>query len=368
MPAEGWIAHLQTTAPDYMKGAEDLTIRNRRYLRKMKERGRIMYSQDSNEKKWDVEFREPAPSTYTGGLTLDFEDTDLYRQLSITWRGYARGDSMTEQERLEQQGDHAIVRRYDQKIPRLVNAMGNHICGELYVDGSTAANANRFEGVNTFMGQGTCAAGDIVCQPDGTYGGRATDLASEGGSWSDTLTTQPNSTISTDWPTGQGDAEYDFLAPKIVNWSSTGWQTGGTTWEENCERAIRRLALWCIHGSGDDGKPDEIVLGDDLYAGYLDHMAAKGRQMYPVPANQDFGFNGVQQEGVPIVMDFDCPAGEGYALNYKKMALLLLGSSLFMPDGPTWYPQKRSYIFSVACYGNMRYWSPKFFGKLKGIA
>jgi len=370
---EGWIGHITTMAPTWARGAEDLTARNRRYFGRLRERGRVMTNQHPEDFYWDVEFRDPLVETYYGGGIIDFSDSDLYRQLRIGTRGYISQDAMTEEERLQQNGDAAILKRYDRKIPALLSAMEKNASAELYIDGSAAGNGRRYEGLETFMGAGTCATDDIICQPNGAYGGKDTDLGGEGGSWSTALTTKPNSTIATDWPYGQGDAEYDYMAPKMLNWSSTGWGTGGTSFEDNCERAVRALAIWCTHGNGPENRPSEIILSADLYNSYLNHMASKGRTIIPIAANTDYGmnaqrWNGIMQEGWQIIHDYDCPAGKGYAVNYDKMALMLLGSQLFMPDGPRWVPERRSYIFSVASYGNLRYWSPKHFGKLQAFA
>lgn len=371
---EGWIGHVMTMAPQWYKGAEDLTGRNRRYLRKLRERGRVMYNADPEEFYWDLEFRDPAVETYVGGALIDFSDTDLYRQLSISRRGYVASDTMTEEDKLAQQTGAAILKRYDKKFPQLMRGMENVACGDLYIDGGATGNNRRFEGVETFLGDdGATTSADILARPSDTYGGLSTVPASEGGSWSTALATKPNATLATDWPYGQGDSEYDFMSPKLCNYSSTGWNTGDTTFESNCERAIRALAIWCTHGNGEGGMPSEIVLSADLYEKYLNHNAAKGRAILPFPANMDWGINaqkydGINQEGWKIVHDYDCPAGKGYALNYDKMQMMMLGSQMYLPDGPNWDPYRRSYLFSVACYGNIRYWSPKFFGKLAAYA
>ena len=102
--ANEWIGVIHTTAPKYLSGAADNTIRKRLILSLLKQKGRIKFNENSYQCNWDVEFKEQPVEAYGDGGTLNFSRHDLYRQLNVDWRGYKATDLMTEKERLMNDG------------------------------------------------------------------------------------------------------------------------------------------------------------------------------------------------------------------------------------------------------------------------
>ena len=371
--ANEWIGVIHTTAPKYLSGAADNTIRKRLVLSLLKKKGRIKFNESSYECNWDVEFKEQPVEAYGDGGTLNFSRHDLYRQLNIDWRGYKATDLMTEKERLMNDGALAIVRRYDKIMPKLMRSLNNKFCGELFIDGYASGNENRLHGLESFMGIGTVADTDRVAQPSDTYGGKSTAVANEGGTWSTDLAAaaRPNATIATDWPDGNGDAEYDFMSPKLINYGAASgdpWGTGAGTWEANSERALRQSTIWLTHGAGVEGRPDLYLLAGDLFYTYLNKQSGKQRINIPHKGAQDLGFDDVlNQEGVMIQSDFDVPAGTGYGLNIDQLELSSLDNVLFASRGPEFDIKTDSWLFMVGFFGNARY-NPKYFSKFKDYA
>lgn len=359
-----WIGVVNETAPKFLQGAADNTIRKRLLLAMLKKYGRIKFNENSMTCTWDIEFAEQPVESYGDAGQITFDRSDLLRQLTIDWRGYKATDMMTEKERMMNSGDVQIVDRYGRIMPSLTRAMTNKFGGELFIDGNAAGNGNRLHGLKSFTGAGTVASGDRIAQPSDTYAGRSTALAAEGGSWTATLSTKPNSTVATDWPDGNGDASYDFMSPKLVNTSSTGWGTGSTSWQDNCEKVLRQTTIWLTRTAGMEGRPTVYEVASDMYYGYCNHQEAKQRVLIPHKEADDLGFPDVlNQEGVMIQHDFDCPANTGYGLNVNQMELASLDKVLFGSRGPTYDIKSDAYLFMVGFFGNARY-NPKYFAEL----
>ena len=372
--ANEWIGVIHTTAPKYLSGAADNTIRKRLILSLLKQKGRIKFNENSYQCNWDVEFKEQPVEAYGDGGTLNFSRHDLYRQLNVDWRGYKATDLMTEKERLMNDGALAIVRRYDKIMPKLMRSLNNKFCAELFIDGYASGNENRLHGLESFMSfdSGETLAADRVAKPNDTYGGKSTAVADQGGTWSTNLsgvTNIPNHDIATDWPDGNGDPEYDYLTPKLVNWSSTSWGTSSATdWETNSERALRQSTIWSSIGAGDEGKPDLYLMAGNLFYAYLNKQSGKQRIVIPHKGAQDLGFDDVlNQEGVMLQTDFDVAADTAYGINVDQMELSSLDNVLFASRGPEYDIKTDSWLFMVGFFGNARY-NPKFFTKLKNFA
>jgi hypothetical protein len=363
-----WQGIVTATAQKYLQGAADETIRKRLLLSLLKSRGRIKFNEKGTQCAWDVQFSEQPIEAYGDMGQLVFDRHDLLRQLSINWRGYKATDMMSEKERLMNDGDVAIVNRYSQIVPTLMQAMNNKFSAELFVDGYAAGNGDRLHGLESFTGTGTTVAADRIAKPGDNYGGLSTAVQDHGGTWSASLATPPNASIASDWPDGNGDPEYDFLSPKLINWSSTNWGTGSTSWEDNCERCIRQAIIWTTTVGGKDGQPTMFLMGRDMYYPYLNKQEAKQRIIVPHREAEDLGFPGVMnQQGVMLDHDFDVPVNTAYGLNVNQMELASLDSVLFSSRGPEYDIKTDAYLFMVGFFGNARY-RPKHFSKIKNFA
>lgn len=364
--AEAWSALIATTTAEYLKGAADNTIRDNPVFAMLQRRDRIVYGQSGLELRWQVKFSLPEVEAYTGGA-IDYAESDKYRQLSVPWRGYKVTDMMTEREKLANRGAQALINRYERIFPDMEQALMDKFSTELYVDGNTYTD--RFHGLETFLGDaGNTVAADLVAKPSATYGGYSTTPGAMAGGWSNYLATKPNTSLGTDWPSGQGDPEYDWHSPRLINWSSTSWGTGQTSWYDNCERALRRATLWTQTLQGKSGVLDLYLMTPDMYYDYLNKAATLRSIIVPAKELVELGFDGVQQEGVQLTHEFAVPPNTCYGLNFKQMTLHMMYDSLFISKGPQYDMRTDSYLFLLATFGNWRFHTPKAFCKLKNYA
>jgi hypothetical protein len=364
-----WIGIVNAAAPKYLKTVADETVRGDLNLAMLERRGLITLNYlGSHTTEFRLKWKKPPVESYGDGGIVQYERRDLHKVGKIDWRGYQATDFMTIKEKeMIGKGDYVIVNRYKDIIPNLTDAAREQIGLELYVDGGAAGNENRFCGMETFCATGSCAAGDIIATPSDTYFTLSTAL-SQGGTWSANLTTKPNATHAYDWPEGTGTSEWDYNSPKLANWSSTGWGTGSTSWEDNCERCLRRVAQWLAQTTGAKRKSFLATLSGDLMTGFKDHMSAKQRVLVPAKEAEDLGFpDTLNFEGVAIQSSYGVPANTGYIVNMDNVELAILGSELISSLPVTWDPNSFGWKFAIYTFGNFIF-RPRHVAKVKNYA
>jgi len=362
-----WVGVIHQQTPTFMRGAADECIRGKMRLAMLRKKGRIRLGAHGPMCIWQVQYKQPPIETYGDGGQLNFQRHDVYTQLALNWRGYKSTDLMTEKEYLMCQGSSGrLLNRYSEIIPMHMRAITDYFGGELILDGEAPGRTDHIHGVESFMGSGTTVANDLIAKPDDSYAGKATDVGDMGGSWSTALGVgvYPNAAIASDWPNGTGSYEYDYLSPKLGNWSSTRWGTGAVTWEANCERVLRQMIIWMTMTGGSSGRPTIGTLSGDMYAGFMNHQSTKQRVIVPHKEAQDLGFDdALNFDGVAVGMDYDVPANTGYLENLQNVELMSLDNVLFGYRGPDFDPRTASWLFSTGFYGQARY-RPKHFGKV----
>ena len=367
MPANEWIGIVHSTRPKYMKGASDQTIRSRLLLSLLRKMGRIVYNEGGDECRWQVEFSQPDVEAIGDGGVIDFSNHDAFRQLSHDWRGYVATDTLSKKQNAMNSGDEALIRLFSTKMDRIVKALKDNYCGELFKDGEAPGRENNIHGLDTFTASGTTVAADIIAEPSDTYGlgALSTILGNQGGSWTSDLSTSPNANVATDWPYGQGDSEYDFLSPKLPNWSSSNWGTAVQTWEGNCWRVISNTITWLTTTGGPDGMPTICLMAPNLWQGYKNHEETNRRINIPHQMSQDLGFSGntLNQDGCALSPDFDVPTNTFYMANLNHVTVKSMFPELFWMEDITKDPRTAwSWLFGAGHYGNVTF-NPKHTAK-----
>lgn len=369
--AEEWAGVVNAVTSKFLKGAADLTTRRRLFLAMLRKRGRITMGHDGISVTWDVEFMQPPVEAYGDGGLVTYARHDIYRMLSVDWRGYYASDLMTAKEKEMAKGNSALVKRYSAIAPNLEKSIRDKMSTELYIDGYATGNQNRLHGLATFMDTtATCVVGDRIQVPTKTnYAGKSCVLGAESGSWSANLTGSdiPNAALANDWPEGSGTSDYDYLAPKQLNWSSTAW-TGTNTFFSTSVRCMRQGLLWLTLTAGDEGRPSLILMPGKMYADFLNNQSSNQRIIVPHKESQDLGFGEtVNFDGAGIQYEFGCPGNNFFMLNLDQCELRCLYSDLFMPHGPDYDPRTFSWLYAIGFFGNMTF-QPKFFGKGQNYA
>jgi len=335
----------------------DATIYKRLWLKMLGQRGRIKTGIDTSyEQRFPVKYKRGQSKSLAFNESIQFSPQDLYKWCTQDWKTWQESDVMhlIEYEQIAK-SEKTLVNRYKRIIPNLIEDLKDDIGMMIYSDSSSTPN--EFDGLETACGEGTCAAGDIIAQPSGTYLGQSTTLGACGGTWSTDQSTKPNSTVATDWPEGHGSAEYPWHAPKLLNYSSTGWGTGKTTWESNCQRAIRRSALWHrnTYGGEGTGKSAMLMLGTDLMAGFKNSLSASKMTLTPHKEAEELGFLDVlNYEGVGVYTEYGTPSGIGYMVDMDDLQLIFVTENMIKAKGPFEVPEG-DYKWYAFFMGNIRF-------------
>lgn len=368
--ATEWSGLLNTTINKYLKGASDGTLRKRLLLAMLRSKAKIAYGRSGNNLDWAREYLEHDLQSFGYGSSMDFAPLDRIVRMVLDWRGYKMTDAMHDKERLMNRGAEALIDRYADMTKSMAKNMENKFCAELYIDGNATGNENRIHGFDSFTGTGTTVAADLIAEPSDTYAGQSTVLGTKGGTWTTALSTKPNANVATDWPSGTGSSQYDYNTPKLLNWSSTNWGTGATTWEANCERVLRKGIMWSAVTGGKDGVPDLFLMSGEMYNGFANHWAAKQRILVPHKESSDLGFGEVLNfEGMGCTYDYDVPdANSGYGWNLDQIELNCLYDTLFRAAGPELEFRTEMWLTKIGFFGNLKFENLKGQFKTKNYA
>lgn len=368
------IAVLTTTISQYVKGAEDHTIRERLLLAYMKKYGRISKNNSGTSMTWQVEYSQPQMRQLGDAGEMTFAQHTAHKQATLDWRGYVITHQMSERQRLMNRGPEALVNLYAEQTPKLIKKFNDGLAGQFYVDGNASGNENAIHGFDSCTTGANAAAGNLIATPNDSYAGLTTNLGTYGGSWTaNRASTEspryPNATLAKDWPYGSGSSEYDFWAPKLVNSTSTAWGTGSALFKDNCDRVIRRTNIWMRSTGGTGNAPTLFIFGPDMYADVEEFYAAKERIIVPHAETENLGFSGksMQVNGTAVVFDFDCPASSGYAVKVSDIELCCLYGSMYDVKGPEFDIKTNAYLTRLGFFGNMKF-NPKNIAKISALA
>lgn len=356
-----WQGILNTTTQEYIRQVERNILRNRRLVALAKQAGRFTFNHSGRFMDWKVEYKQNKLLPHAYGSTLTFPQRNRYDTLQLEWRGYAMTDMITRMEKEQNKGAASIINTFGEKASNLLKDMSMLFGQEFYIDGNAAANTLRFHGINSFLSGAFAGGAYPTLAPNSSYAGKSTGLGVAGGTWNGT------------WPDGTGDTEYDYLAPMLVNYSSSffgGGVTGPSDWNTTCHKALRYLIIKSMR-SDDMGQAniDAVLITDSMYFNWLNVLDAKERVV--VQKNEArsplvrLGFsNATNIDGTDVTFEYGVPQDEGYAFNFSGMEICSLLPQLFVPDGPTWDMDTQTFKFAVNCLGNIRC-NPRKFGKLQ---
>jgi hypothetical protein len=348
-----WSRIVNTTIHEYIREEEQNILRNRKLLALMQSRGRITFNHAGDLMDWKVKYKRAPMQGYADSDTLTFSRRDRWKTAQLDWRGYAATDSMTKAERLKNKSTEAIIKIYDQIAKSLMEDMEDQFGDELYIDGNATGNAKRIHGIESFMGVSGAASGGYIATPSDTYAGLSTTLGNYGGSWTG------------DWPSGTGDAHYDFWSPLVVDYTDSLWSASTKTWPNTCLEALRYGIIKSKKNKSKRGQLDVIVLNDELYRQFLDKLQTEEQ----INTQRGQAKGGLSALGVTVDVTFEygVPATVGYGFAIDSMELCSLQPQLYVPEGPDFDIATQSWRFSIDFFGNLKFKSIRYFVKWDNV-
>lgn len=359
-----WARIVNTTIHQYVRDVEVNVLRNRKLLAMLKERGRITFNHAGDLMDWKVRFKRAPMQGFIDSDTLTFSRRDRWKTAQLGWRGYAATDSMTKMERLQNKNVEAIVKVYSEIASHLMEDMEDQFGDEFYIDGNAAGNSKRIHGIESFMGNSGAAVNGFIGTPSDTYSVLTTGLGDYGGAWS-------TSGGVTTWPTGTGDAHYDFWSPLIVDYTDTAWSASTKTWPNTCIEAMRYGIVKGKKNKSKRGMLDLILLNDELYRQF--EQANEGKERLVIKRGDkkgslySLGFEDVINfDGVDVSYEYGVPSNVGYGWCMDAMELCSLQGQLFVPEGPDFDIAAQSWRFSIDFFGNLKF-NPRCFVSWKSV-
>lgn len=370
-----WARLVSTTITDYAKGAEDALMAKRILLAAMKSKGQIKYNCGGDGFAWQVPYRIAQLTVNDGETPVTPARQDRYKRATLDYVSYTIADMMTKREKLKNRGPAALINYFEEMTPNLLNDATQRFSEELYVDSSATGNSGRLSGIETMMAtngtvnvtsgaQRSATAADVAGYPNDTYAGLSTVLGNYSGSWG------TQSGLSSTWPNGTGELGYDFYSPVIVNYTSSSFNGTADTWTEQCVEATRFMITQMNRYTDNRGGLKTVLLDRELYRLYLNKLDSKERLLTESKLGlRSLGFQDTfQQDGVDITWEFGMPTAVGYGYNIENMELRSMQDRIFKVDGPEWNQIQRAYTVIVDFLGQLKFHSPRFFGKLITLA
>lgn len=356
-----WSRIVNTTIAKYIREVEVNVLRNRALTALLKQKGRITFNHSGTMMDWKVRYRQVPLVGFADMDTLTFTREDRWKTAQLEWRGYAIPDAMTKRETLLNKNVEAIIKVYSEITTNLLEDMQEQFGDELYIDGNATGNSKRIHGLESFLGDtGVEAAAGYIYPPSDTYAGIQTNLGAYGGSWS-------TSSGNVNWPSGTGDAHYDFWSPLIVKYTSNSWQATTKTWPNTCREALRYGIVKSRKNKSKSGSLDLVVLENELFRLFEEKVESTEQLHVKRGESQGLvtlGFlDAFNFEGAEIITEYGVPTGVGYGICTECMEICSLQPQLFVPEGPDFDPSTQTYRFWLDFYGNMRVKSPRNFVK-----
>jgi hypothetical protein len=378
--ADEHINVIRGAAPTYMKGFADLTHRGHVLLALMKQHGMIEFNANDFSRIWQVQAYEPEVRVGSDTTRQTFQNHNPYKQCQIDVRDYVASDLLTEGQYKKNRGRNQLINLYDQKMKNLGKSMVRRLQEWMYRDGDAAAYDGGFNGFESCLADdaGTLVT-EKVAAPSDTYAGLSTALGALGGSWTTDLAAADryNAGLANDFPYGQGDTEYDYFSPLLINWGSSAFTTAGS-WEDNCDEVLR-FGSSVMRGRNGymnaEGLPLINLLAPNLYEAAENHYATRFRTVHPYTMG-DLGFpqKTLHLDGTVLQSDYSVPTDVGYGICPAHMEAFFLetingGGEDSMVDtfGPTWDDTYAAFLMRVTVFGNMRM-TPKFMIKYSNYA
>lgn len=379
-----WTRTLTTTIAQYMRGVEARLTARQKVMAMLKKTGNIIYNSHGTKLSWAVEYNESPLTVNNGEQVIVPMRVDRYKRPELEWAGYVVADMMTKREKLiNGEGRSQLINYWKEMVKTNTRNIERQFGEEFYVDSSASGNSGRLSGIETMMAvTGTvdlatatfasrsANAVDVCGYPDDTYAGLDTSPQAYGGSWVTSDITSAATAANTQWPAGKGRLSFDFFSPVICNYTSSTFSGSADTWRQQALEATRFLVVHMQRYDAGLTAVKKLFLERSLYRQFLDLQDSK-EHMYVESdySMRAMGFEDVfMQDGVEITWEWGIPSAVGYGFNFDNIELHSMQEQLFDAREVKFESLNNSYHFIVDFMGQIKFRTPKYFGKLAALA
>ena len=367
-----WARSIATTIVNHLREEEVASLRKYKVFAALEGSGNIRTNMSGRGFDWEIQYRNHTPSGNNGETPRVFARQNLWKRAELEYRGAQVTDAIYKKEMLENRSAQALVNVAGKMASRLLTSMEQYLAREWLQDGYLAGNELRFHGIESFMNATqtiqvdsttsvtarSANTADPFYYPNDSYAGLSTVLGAYGGSQK-----------AGNWPSGYADPEFDFFSPVIVNAASSYF--GGSSWKDNCVKAIREGLHQTRRNDTKEDQVDMILLDRRLYIDMLNTLDSKERVIVSrTNGLRSYGFTDVfeldgcevSQEG--SIGSIASTANSGYGLSIGNMELLCMEGQLMSSEGPFYDEITQQYRYVVSTLGNLKFKSPRNFFKI----
>lgn len=304
------------TIAKWIKDVSDIAEHKMALLPILRKKGRVVDYDGGAEMRWVFRYKYHELRGHVDARANAASRLQPYLNFAVPFGYYEMDDAATPQEIIENGGDAAIVKIFDQKMIGLQDSFAQQIARQFYNDNSVAQATipNPLHGFESFCSVGAQTATELFqTSSDDTYAGQSTSRTG----------LKADATIV--------DEEYGCTTPVIVNGNQTV-NGSAVAWADNADEYLARGLQKAQITSDADDRVDVVLLNQDYWGEFLALMRDKERKMLsPEYSESSYGFapgQAVQHEGALINWDFAIPATDadgfaviGYGFNTSKMKL-----------------------------------------------
>ena len=328
------------TASKYLKGATNVTLRNRLLPMFLDEEGRINRDATGKDLNWLLDYKLPVATPYIPGQPLNFANDNYVIPASVTPEFMVATSGMNFVDIQMNSGPSVIVDNFKERAPKLIQAMQVKLAKDLYSYAPT--NPRSIIGMNTLFARSQTITTDNSCRiapplAGTTYAGLQLAVGSYGGAWSNLLPSaqQMNQYLGSDWPDGQGspDQLYDGTSPRLYNENTNQWLSPGSapangTWSTNCIAMLSRANTDLSQNTVKTMMPNIHLSGAQRHQAIKEALRLNFRDtMMSNKAAESLGYYGAYNfEGAAIETDFECPPDRTFSVCAASMDLFFFGN------------------------------------------
>lgn len=372
MPANGKILpfdfnltarKMQSTLPMILPEVQEACTRRYQMLALLMSRGLVKFNDYGLGINWKVKFKNHRLQGSNGENARNYSQINQYQTAYLDYRGYEVTDVISRKEIKQNQGPAALIRIFEDFEKNLRASIENEMGPQFYNDGNDATKPDYWHGLLSLYRQAgqTLNANNVprarndsdkVIVPAGSYAQLSCVLGAFGGA---------QHVVSTNWPDGTADTQYDFWSPLMLQWDRSGFT--GTTNGEKLKNAMRFGLTHAQRNSDDKGAitqcwTDRTNMIDlkEFYDGKQTIEVAAGTELYKL------GFKDVMVfDGVEISTENAMPKGFAIGVNIENVEIRCLDDMLFQMDGPEYDMDLKVFKAAVETSSNMLFRSPRNF-------
>lgn len=341
----------------YIRKTVEPIYRKSVLMAELRKRGRISYNNGGDYMEWRPRIRRRDITAGNGNpVAISFPRTNTEMKVSLPWRQYQMGESITKYEKLTTQNKAETFFKIAEKVVKdMMDDFVESFRLKLFVDGG--ANTKDIHGLESMFSVNGVVTNGKVGNCNDTYAGKSTALGALGGDWT------PDSGDA--WPTGTGKVEYHAWTPLVVDYQNSGWTGTTKDWKTTWKQAIRFGTTYL--GLLQKQEPDMLLLTAEMVREMKDSLDDSDHFIVEVKPTTDVGYKMLTFEGLSIAYEYGVPDGCGYFLSFDAMELMSMQSQLVEKADDTDITTSTDLI-ALDFYGNLRFEAPSYFGKLAAIS